>query len=103
MFTGEVTHDPLHPDDGGGWHVGDVDWREALAPFEGRSVRVTIEPSEEEDGPVGEGWQRPIICATCMDIHGRDTSQAVSCSTCKRIVGCFWHGGFSKHIRACHG
>jgi hypothetical protein len=60
MFAGEVTHDPLHPDDGGGWHVGHVDWWEALAPFEGKVVRVTIELGEAE------------ILRTCSDRGGGD-------------------------------
>jgi hypothetical protein len=47
MFGGIVKHDSLSPDDGGGWHVGHVDWWAALEPFDGRFVRVTIEVSEK--------------------------------------------------------
>jgi uncharacterized C2H2 Zn-finger protein len=44
-----------------------------------------------------------VVCEVCLDIHGRDTSQAVQCPKCGRIVGCFWHGGYFKHIRDCTG
>jgi hypothetical protein len=49
MFGGKVTHDSAHPDDGGGWHVGHVDWWESLMPFEDKIVRVTIELVEAND------------------------------------------------------
>lgn len=42
-----------------------------------------------------------IICATCMQIHGRDTNTPIQCGVCQQIVGCFWHNRNSAHIRAC--
>ncbi len=42
------------------------------------------------------------ICPICMEIHGRDTSQAILCPYCGRIIGCFWHPhGATKHMREC--
>jgi hypothetical protein len=31
------------------------------------------------------------ICATCIEVHGRDTNAPIQCQICGRIIGCFWH------------
>ena len=41
------------------------------------------------------------ICATCIEIHGRDTNAPIQCPVCKQIVGCFWHARGGLHIRNC--
>jgi hypothetical protein len=41
------------------------------------------------------------ICATCMEVHGRDTNSPIECGVCGIIVGCFWHRKDMLHIRNC--
>lgn len=50
---------------------------------------------------MNEAKDQVVVCTICVEIHGRDTSQAVQCPRCKQIVGCFWHRGYSEHIRYC--
>lgn len=44
---------------------------------------------------------KKIICEKCIQVHGRDTNQAIQCPTCNQIVGCFWHRTGITHVIKC--
>lgn len=44
-----------------------------------------------------------IFCATCWEVHGRDTRSPIQCPKCGNLVGCFWHMKGTRHILTCKG